>query len=101
MLNGRNQETWRIKLTLRAYERNALSYLVPATESIQYTARMENPIKANTKVFWSYVLGLKKPCELLSEMYFKDRKVTIIEDIAPPTPNLFSQSKEALKCNPN
>ena len=65
--------------------RNALSYLVPDTESIQL--EWKNSIKANSKVFWSYVNGLKKSGELSSEMYFKDRKAKINQDIA----DLFSE----------
>ena len=53
----------------------------------EYTARMETSITANSKVFWSYVNGLKKPGELPSEMYFKDRRARNNLEIA----GLFSE----------
>ena len=48
---------------------------------------METSISANSKDFWSYVNGLKKPGKLPSEMYFKDRRARNNLDIA----GLFSE----------
>ena len=48
---------------------------------------MKNSIKANSKAFWSYVNGLKKPGEEPSEMYFKETKAKYNQDIA----DLFSE----------
>ena len=52
----------------------------------EVTTRMKTRIRGDSKKFWPYVKSLKKLSDLLSEMYFKEKKGNNYIDIA----NLFS-----------